>query len=170
MPVILLETLIHAPRERVFDLARSIDAHQASASQTHERAIAGVTRGLINAGESVTWEARHFGVTQRLTVEITQLNRPFFFQDVMRRGAFARMTHDHLFETVSPGSTLMKDRFDYAAPLGPLGKIVERLVLTRHLRAFLLTRNAHLKTLAESPDAWRPYLNLWPEPSGPSEL
>jgi len=158
MPVIVLETLIHAPRERVFDLARSIDAHQASAGATRERAIAGVTSGLIGLGESVTWEARHLGVTQRLTVEITRFDRPFSFQDTMRRGAFAHMVHDHAFAALADHTTRMTDRFDYAAPLGPLGWLAEHLVLTRHLRRFLLERNAVLKTLAESPDAWRAYL------------
>ena len=40
MPVITLTTVIGAPRERVFDLARSIDAHQDSTGNTEERAVA----------------------------------------------------------------------------------------------------------------------------------
>ena len=71
MPLIVLETRIRAPRERVFDLARSIDAHQSSTSGTSERAVAGVTSGLIGLGEEVTWRARHLGVTQHLTVRAT---------------------------------------------------------------------------------------------------
>src|SRR5438046_2193900 len=51
MLVIRLWTPIAAPPERVFDLARSIDAHQDSAEGTQERAVAGVTRGLIGLGE-----------------------------------------------------------------------------------------------------------------------
>jgi hypothetical protein len=43
MAVIHLETVIAAPKGRVFDLARSIDAHQDSTGQTGERAVAGVT-------------------------------------------------------------------------------------------------------------------------------
>ena len=58
MPVIELTTLVHAPRERVFDLARSVDAHQISATGTHERAVAGVTSGLVSLGDTITWEAR----------------------------------------------------------------------------------------------------------------
>lgn len=46
MPVIKLSTVIRTPRERVFDLARSIDAHQDSTGSTEERAVAGVARGL----------------------------------------------------------------------------------------------------------------------------
>ena len=74
MPVIELSTLISAPRERVFDLARSIDAHQDSTGGTSERAIAGVTRGLIGPNDEVTWEARHLGLRQRLTVRVTEFD------------------------------------------------------------------------------------------------
>ena len=46
MPLIQIETKIVAPQERVFDLARSIDAHMASTRGTHEKAVAGRTSGL----------------------------------------------------------------------------------------------------------------------------
>lgn len=55
MAVIELETVIYAPKERVFDLARSIDAHQDSTEGTQERAVAGVTSGLLGLNEEVTW-------------------------------------------------------------------------------------------------------------------
>ena len=96
MLVIRLWTPIAAPPERVFDLARSIDAHQDSAEGTQERAIGGVTKGLIGLGEEVTWKARHFGIKQRLTVRITRFERPARFQDVMVSGAFKSMKHDSL--------------------------------------------------------------------------
>src|SRR5205823_8803096 len=69
---ICLQTVIAAPKERVFDLARSIDAHQDTAEHTGERAVAGVTSGLLGPEEEVTWEARHFGVRQRLRVKMTR--------------------------------------------------------------------------------------------------
>src|SRR5437667_9387836 len=106
MPVIELTTVIRAPRERVFDLARSIDANQESAGGTEERAVAGVTKGLIGMDGEVTWEARHFGVRQRLTVRVTQFDHPRHFQDVMISGAFKKMVHDHEFAE-HPEGTLM---------------------------------------------------------------
>ena len=50
------------------------------------------------------------------------------------------------------GSTVMRDVFDYAAPLGPLGWIAERLFLTAYMRRFLEARNDVLKAVAETPD------------------
>ncbi len=55
MPIIKLETFINAPKDIVFDLARSIDLHLISTEQTSEKAIAGKTSGLIEIDESVTW-------------------------------------------------------------------------------------------------------------------
>ncbi|MDV3308737.1 MAG: hypothetical protein LOY03_07970 [Cyclobacteriaceae bacterium] len=62
MPRIELTTIIHAPIERCFNLARSIDLHRPSVVGTKEEAVAGVTSGLIGMGEQVTWRARHFMV------------------------------------------------------------------------------------------------------------
>jgi ligand-binding SRPBCC domain-containing protein len=157
MTVIQLETVISAPRERVFDLARSIDAHQDTAAHTGERAVAGVTSGLLGAEEEVTWEARHFGVKQRLRVKMTKFDRPNHFQDTMLEGAFRRMTHDHWFQQ-RDAVTMMGDRFEFCSPLGILGRIVDRVLLERYMRRFLEKRNALLKRTAET-ENWKNYLN-----------
>jgi ligand-binding SRPBCC domain-containing protein len=149
MPVIELSTVICAPREQVFDLARSIDAHLASTGGTGERAVAGVTSGLIGLNEEVTWEARHLGVKQRLTVRITQFDRPAHFQDMMISGAFKRMKHDHGF-LEHPGGTLMTDRFEFESPLGILGWFVDRVFLAGYMRRFIVKRNQVLKEMAET--------------------
>lgn len=156
MPLIELSTLTSAPRERVFDLARSIDAHQDSTKGSDERAVAGVTSGLIDLNQEVTWEARHLGFKQRLTVRIVALNRPQHFQDIMVRGAFKRMRHDHDFVEHANG-TVMIDRFEFQSPFGILGRIANRLFLIAYMRRFLVRRNAVLKELAES-KAWSRYL------------
>lgn len=160
MPVIALQTRIHAPCERVFDLARCVELHLSAASATGEKAIAGVTKGLLGPGDEVTWEARHFMIRQRLQVRMTEYRKPDHFQDVMLRGAFRSMVHDHFF--VPDGdATLMTDRFDFRAPLGFLGRTAERVFLTGYMRRFLIDRNRILKEIAES-EAWRKFLPAVP--------
>ena len=156
MPVIELSTIISAPPQRVFDLARSIDAHQDSTGGTGERAVAGVTKGLIGMNDQVTWEARHLGVRQRLTVKITAFDPPRHFQDVMVSGAFKSMVHDHEF-SAHPQGTLMRDRFEFKSPFGILGGMVDRLFLASYMRRFIVERNKVLKQLAESTE-WARYL------------
>lgn len=130
--------------------------HIASTRQTVEKAAAGVTSGLINLGQSVTWEATHFGVRQRLTSVITAFDRPRFFQDEMIEGAFASFIHDHMFESAD-SITTMTDVVHFAAPLGPLGYLSERLLLAGYLERFIAKRGEAVKHVAES-DAWKQYL------------
>ena len=158
MPVIEVKTRINAPRERVFDLARSIDAHMESTAGTGERAVDGRTSGLIEQGETVTWEAKHLGVRQRLKVVITDFERPDHFADEMVFGAFKSMSHTHRFVEISETETEMIDVLDFRAPLGPLGRLAEWLFLTRYMRRFLIERNSVLKELAEN-GPWEQYLS-----------
>jgi ligand-binding SRPBCC domain-containing protein len=156
MPVVKLETQIDAPIERVFDLARSIDLHQHSMQHTGERAVGGITSGLIDLGQTVTWEAVHFGVKQRLTSKITICDRPTHLQDIMVNGAFKGFTHDHFLVEVETG-TAMKDVFDYSSPLGVLGNMADLLFLEKYMTGLLRKRNAIIKQAAESED-WRQFL------------
>ncbi len=154
MPTIELFTDINAPIDTCFDLARSIDLHVHSTAQTNERAVAGVTSGLVGLGDTVTWEATHFLIRQRLTVQIVEYDHPHHFRDSMLRGAFKHFDHDHYFKTTDTG-TQMKDVFAYSSPLGALGRLANLLLVDRHVRRLLLTRNELIKSVAESPNAKR---------------
>lgn len=156
MPIIRLETIIAAPATRVFDLARSIDLHAESMTGSHERAVGGVTSGLIEAGETVTWEAVHFGIRQRLTSKITICDRPHHLQDVMVGGAFAGFTHDHFLESQDE-VTVMIDVFDYLSPFGPLGSIADYLFLEGYMTRLLEARNSVIKQTAEGDD-WQRFI------------
>jgi ligand-binding SRPBCC domain-containing protein len=150
-------TVIHAPIERCFDLARSIEVHLLGNTHFGEQATAGTCTGLIGPGQQVTWRARHFGIRQHLTSAITAFDPPTYFQDTMLRGAFHSMQHDHHFIALPSGATEMRDDFRFSAPLGPLGWLAERLVLSNYMRALLTERNAIIKQVAESDD-WQQYL------------
>ena len=149
MPTIQIQTKIRAPIELCFDLARDIDLHVASMKSSGERAVAGVTSGLISLGEEVTWEAVHFGVSQRLTSRITAFDRPRNFRDSQVRGAFRRFDHDHLFEQHS-GVTTMTDIFDYTAPMGLIGRLADTLFLQRYMSRILTERAGVIRDTAES--------------------
>jgi ligand-binding SRPBCC domain-containing protein len=152
-------TLIRAPIERCFDLARSVEVHLAGNIHYGEAAMAtaGVTSGLIGLGESVTWRAKHFGIWQKLTSKITAMDRATYFQDVMVQGVFRSMKHDHFFRSLLPGKTEMRDVFCFAAPLGILGRLAEIVVLRRYMQALLRERNEVIREIAESLE-WRKYL------------
>ncbi len=152
-----LITHIRAPRERCFDLSRSVELHTRSTASTRETAVGGRTSGLLQAGDEVMWRARHLGVWQTLTSRITAYEHPAFFRDSMVRGVFARLDHEHHFADDGRGGTIMRDVFEFAAPCGVLGLVAERLVLNRYLRRFLTARNRAIKAAAES-DAWKDFV------------
>jgi ligand-binding SRPBCC domain-containing protein len=151
MPIITIETLLPAPPERCFDASRDLDLHVTSMKETAEKAVAGRTSGLIELGEQVTWEGRHFGVRQRFTSKITAFDPPAYFQDSMVKGAFHSFVHDHYFEP-GDGGTKMTDVLTFASPFGFVGAIVDRLVMSAYLRRMLTSRNDALKA-ALSQDA-----------------
>ena len=153
MPRIEITTEINSTLEICFDLARSIDLHKISTAKTNEEAVEGKTSGLIGLNESVTWQATHFGIKQKLTSKITRFDRPFYFKDEQTNGAFKSFVHTHTFSQVGD-KVIMKDVFEYQSPFGFAGKIFNALVLTNYMRKFLAERNHIIKEVAET-DKWK---------------
>ncbi|TKV29199.1 SRPBCC family protein [Arthrobacter sp. NamB2] len=136
-------TTTDLPQAELFDRARSIDAHVGSMRLTRERAIGGVTSGLIGPGQHVTWRAWHFGLPIRMTSFITEFDAPRRFVDEQRRGPFRTFRHVHEFSTEG-GQTTMVDRIEFSAPFGVVGAAVERILLRPCLRYLITARNRFL--------------------------
>lgn len=148
MTTIQLNTDILAPIEVVFDAARNIDFHMESAKNTHEKAIAGRTSGVIDLYEKVTWRGKHFGIYLTHQSKITSLRYPTYFIDEMVKGYFKNFKHQHIFKETKTG-TKMIDLLEYSTPYGILGKLFDQWVLKKHMTKFLLKRNAFLKIKIE---------------------
>ncbi|MEK5520430.1 SRPBCC family protein [Heyndrickxia sp. FSL W8-0423] len=133
MPVIKNEIFIYAPLEVCFDLARNVDIHTKTTTKTKEKAISGVTTGLLEEGDTVTWEATHLGFKQKLTAKVIQMDKPNKFVDIMVKGAFNSFTHIHQFIKAQNG-TVMIDTFEYKSPLGILGIIADKLFLEQYMK------------------------------------
>jgi ligand-binding SRPBCC domain-containing protein len=149
LPVIEHREYIKAPINVCFDLARNIDIHTLTTSHTKEKAVGGVTNGLIEEGESVTWEAVHLGIRQRLTAKIIEMERPYRFVDVMVEGAFHSFRHTHTFKSENDG-TVMGDRFEYKSPFGVIGRLADILFLEKYMTNFIVGRAKALKEIAEA--------------------
>jgi ligand-binding SRPBCC domain-containing protein len=157
METIRSETWIDAPVERCFLLSLSVDLHVASARSSREQAIEGVTTGLISEGQTVTFHGRHLGLKLRHKSRI-QVMRPYsYFRDVMVSGVFLRFEHDHHFAAMDDG-TRMRDEIRFIAPMGVLGRLATKILVRRHVAAFLMERNRGIKQVAESED-WHRYLD-----------
>ena len=156
MSKIILHTKINAPVERCFLLSLSVDLHKGSTAQTNEKAIAGVTLGLMKLNDVVTWEAKHFGVVQHFTSKIMKYEKPNYFVSEMQKGAFKKFYHQHSFKTEN-SCCVMTDELELEAPLGILGKVAMSMVVRNHIQDLLLKRNEFIKKIAEG-DEWKKYL------------
>lgn len=149
MTTIQLKTKINAPIEIIFDLSRNIDIHQQSTAKSNETAIDGVTSGLINLNETVTWRGKHFGVYLKHKSLISALEIPTYFVDEMLEGKFKSFKHQHTF-IQKKGFVMMEDKIQYQTPYGIFGKIFDHFLLTKHLTKFISERNSFIKSLAEN--------------------
>ncbi len=157
MPKIHLTTFIPAPVERVFDLSRNISLHKISMMHTREEAIAGVTSGLINKGESVTWKAKHFFKTRIFTSRITEMVSPQKFTDKMTSGDFRSYEHEHYFKSAENG-TIVIDIVQFETPYGIIGKLMNKLYLTRYLEKLITRRNKVISQYATD-GKWKAVMN-----------
>ena len=157
MPTIELKTIIHAPIERCFLLSLSVDLHQLSTQETNERAIAGVTKGLMKLNDVVTWRAKHFGIYQNFSSKISAYEAPKYFVSEMVKGAFKKLHHQHIFEWTGT-ETIMTDIFAFKAPFGILGDLFSRGILTNYMKGFLIKRNNTIKEVAET-SKWKSILH-----------
>ncbi len=148
MTTIQLTTRINAPIELIFDLSRNIDVHQQSTAKSNETAIDGITSGLINLNETVTWRGKHFGVYLKHKSLISAMEIPTYFVDEMLEGKFKSFKHQHTF-IQKKGFVIMEDKIQYETPYGIFGKLFDLLVLKNHLSTFIAERNSFIKTLAE---------------------
>ncbi|MFN7913448.1 MAG: SRPBCC family protein [Bacteroidota bacterium] len=157
MPTIELKTKISAPIERCFLLSLSVDLHQLSTKETNERAIAGVTKGLMKLNDVVTWRAKHFGIYQNMTSKVSEYDYPKYFVSEMVKGAFKKLHHQHKFEWTG-NETIMTDIFYFEAPFGISGELFSKFILTNYMKSFLIKRNNTIKEIAES-SKWKSLLD-----------
>ena len=102
---IVVETLIHAPREVVFD-ARTAMAH----------------------------EGRVLGIRTRFTVRVIEMQRPLRYVDEATHPAFRSLRHVHEFFDAD-GGTLMRDTLEFASPFGVFAEWLLRRFVTRRASA-----------------------------------
>lgn len=144
-----LITVINARAAACFDVSRDVGLHQVSMGHTNERAVAGKMEGLLELGEEVTWQARHWRFWWNLTAQITEFEFPAYFCDEMVKGPFKSMRHEHHF-IETKGITHMRDLFLFESPFKPLGWCVDQWILKPYMTRLLKSRNRFLKDQVEN--------------------
>jgi uncharacterized protein YbjT (DUF2867 family)/ligand-binding SRPBCC domain-containing protein len=92
------------------------------------------------------------GIPLTWTTRIAGYEPPTGFRDVQLSGPYRRWEHSHTFEAV-PGGTIVRDEITYAVPFGPLGDIVNALVVRNELRRIFRHRADTIRSVFAAPAA-----------------
>ncbi len=88
------------------------------------------------------------GVPLTWLTEIVQVNEPHYFADEQRAGPYRLWHHEHFFRGLEGGRVEMRDLIHYAPPFGPLGAIINALIVRRQIEKIFDFRASKLETMA----------------------
>lgn len=119
--------LVPTPLEQTFDFfadPRNLEA--ITPPWLHFRILDAPDR--LRRGSLLRYSLRLFRIPIRWTTEITAWDPPHGFTDTQLRGPYRLWVHEHRLEDVGTG-TRVTDRVRYRVPLGPAGRVANRLLV-----------------------------------------
>jgi ligand-binding SRPBCC domain-containing protein len=102
---------------------------------------------VMHPGTAIDYQIRLYGVPVHWRTRIEIVEPPTKFVDVQEKGPYALWRHSHIFKDVGGGATEVKDRVEYAMPLGPLGEIAYHLFVARSLAQIFEYRERELAAI-----------------------
>ena len=84
-----------------------------------------------------------FGIPTSWITEITHVKDKEYFVDDQRVGPYSLWSHLHTFEERDAG-VLMRDRIYYVVPLGPLGDLLNALLIRRRVEQIFAYRTRRI--------------------------
>ena len=102
---------------------------------------------VLRPGDVVDYQIRLYGVPVHWRTRIEVVEAPNRFVDVQEKGPYALWRHSHTFRDIGGGQTEVKDRVEYAMPLGVLGEIAYRLFVARSLARIFEYRERELAAI-----------------------
>jgi ligand-binding SRPBCC domain-containing protein len=84
----------------------------------------------------------------RWLMEIVHVNAPHHFVDEQRVGPYRLWHHEHFFRAAGAGEVEVCDLVHYVPPFGPLGVLVNALVIRPQLERIFDYRRKKLETMA----------------------
>ena len=107
----------------------------------------------MRAGLAIDYRIRPLvGIPLTWRTRITEFDPPHGLRDVQLSGPYHRWEHRHTFEAVD-GGTIVRDEVDYELPLGPVGDVMNRLVVRSELERIFRHRGQTIRTIFAEPAA-----------------
>lgn len=127
------EQLVPAPRDRVFAFFADPRNLSAITPPWIKFEIIQLESLPLAGGTIQEYRIRWLRLPLRWESLIAEFYEGRTFTDVQTRGPYAYWRHEHTFEDLADGATLMRDRVQYALPLGAVGLIAHELLVRRQL-------------------------------------
>jgi ligand-binding SRPBCC domain-containing protein len=133
MHVLTREQLVPRPRHDVFAFFADPANLERLTPRTLRFSISTQQPIEMRPGAVIDYRLSLFGIPFRWRTVIEAFERESHFIDVQAQGPYASWRHRHDF-LEAPGGTLIRDRVEYALPLGPLGELAHTLFVRRQLQ------------------------------------
>jgi len=98
------------------------------------------------AGTQIDYRLRWRGLPVRWRTQIAAWDPPHRFEDVQVKGPYRLWRHTHLFEAIGR-ATRMTDIVHYSLPLGPVGALAHRMIVSSDLEAIFDFRARRVASL-----------------------
>lgn len=151
-----LTTVVYAPIQRVFDLARCVSLHKRHFEHHNIVPLNGKTSGLLEMRDYTRWEGKLGGKKRQFIMDLSAIDKPNYYHDEMRKDFFDFFLHEHYFREIDNG-TIMIDQIKYQLPHGIIGKMINKACAEKYITQYLKERNDLIKTYAEG-NNWRAIL------------
>jgi len=103
----------------------------------------------IHPGLMISYTVTPIGrIPMTWLTEITQVRKPHYFVDEQRAGPYRLWHHEHSFRTLGERETEISDLVHYVPPLGPLGRLINTLLIERELKRIFDFREQQLAAIA----------------------
>jgi ligand-binding SRPBCC domain-containing protein len=156
MPDIHLTTVIYAPKQRVFDLARCVSLHKRHFDAHKIIPSTGKTSGLLEMKDYTMWNGKLGNKKRQFILDMVAMDKHDFYRDEMRKDFFDAFVHEHFFKEIDNG-TIMIDQIAFQLPHGFIGNLVNKACAEKYITTYLKERNAMVKEYAEG-NNWRAIL------------
>ncbi len=156
MPKLQFTTLIHAPVQRVFDLARCVSLHKRHFEKHAIVPVQGKSSGLLGLRDHVTWKGKFGRKIKFLSIDVTEMKVPEYFKMEFRKDFFEQFQHEVYLTGINNGTILM-DRIEYDIQLKGFSLFINKRCVEKTVTSFIEERNALCKEYAEG-NKWRAIL------------
>lgn len=110
--------------------------------------ITSIVEKRAYAGQIITYKVGILpGIRSNWVTEITAVETQQFFIDEQRFGPYRMWHHEHVFEALPNGHTLMIDKISYKLPMGILGHLAHSLFVKKQLQGIFNYRFQTLDAL-----------------------